>query len=542
VAATAAPRRPSPDLVRWLWWAAVPFGVVYLILLVTQFSSLVTSSALDADAVSAPVIGQLFGAAPAHAHVVLGTFGWYSTLLFELATKWIPFHRQVWEAAPYAMALAAAGLIGWSVYVIAGRVAASLTAVILICASPQAVRLLLSMTQHAPAWFCLAILGTFLVWLLRPSARERPSHPLVLGLVALVVGVVVGANAASDPLVTVAGLVPFVLALGVSLRLAPPRDRAPLYAALGMLVVTIASWAGTLALMSALNVAPEPGVATNSLASADKVGSNFRLWWHSIAVLGNGDFFGFRISFTSTLALACAVLSVGAVVLLPRLGWRELRAAPTAADARASARTGFLVFWCSSAVLLSAGFVLSGYPGDLASYRYLLGLIYAAAAVIPLVAARRPLWQGAVLAGTCIFALAGVIGMAQKRAAHIPEQAPEPRVIPAVQRIAAREHLRIGYAGYWDAAPITWGAHYRIQLYPVSVCDRGAHLCRFDLHYISSWYTPRIGIRSFLLTDTRTRLLVRPTPDLGRPDAVYHIGQATMYVYPYDVASRLSHA
>jgi hypothetical protein len=76
-------------------------------------------------------------------------------------------------------------------------------------------------------------------------------------------------------------------------------------------------------------------------------------------------------------------------------------------------------------------------------------------------------------------------------------------------------------------------------VYPVSVCDQGKHLCPFDLHYISSWYGPRAGIRSFLLTDTRTRLLISPTPDLGRPDAVYHLGQATMYVYPYDVAQRL---
>ena len=94
---------------------------------------------------------------------ILGLAG----LLFELATKWLPAHRQLWEAAPYAMALAGAGLVGWSVWVIAGRVAASLAAVILICASPQLLRVLLSLTQHAPVWFCLAILGAYLVWLLR---------------------------------------------------------------------------------------------------------------------------------------------------------------------------------------------------------------------------------------------------------------------------------------------------------------------------------------------------------------------------------------
>jgi len=283
-------------------------------------------------------------------------------------------------------------------------------------------------------------------------------------------------------------------------------------------------------------------VPTHQLASAAKVSSNFRLWWHSIAVLGNGDFFGNLLSFTSALALVCAVLSVAAVVLLPRVGWTELRAAWAIPSGVPPARLGFLVFWCASAVLLTGAFLASGYTGDVASYRYLPGLIYAAAAVIPAVAARRPVWLAAALAGTCIFALGGTISMAQKHPARIPIQAPEPRVIPAVQRIAAREHLRIGYAGYWDAAPVTWGTHYRVQVYPVSVCDRGAHLCPFDLHVISSWYQPRPGIRSFLLTDGRTRLLLKPTPDLGPPSAVYHLGQATMYVYPYDLAQRLAPA
>src|SRR5207248_8366672 len=159
----AHPRRLGP-ISGWWRWAALPFAVVYLILLATQFASVITSSSMDADAVSAPVIGELFGAAPSHAHVVLGTFGWYSTLLFELATKWIPGHRQVWEAVPYAMALAGAALTAWPVAIIAGRVAASLTAVTIICAAPPGVHVLMSMTQHAPVWFCLALLGALLVW------------------------------------------------------------------------------------------------------------------------------------------------------------------------------------------------------------------------------------------------------------------------------------------------------------------------------------------------------------------------------------------
>ncbi len=525
-------------LARWWWWAAVPFAAVYLVLLATQFGSVITSSNLDADAVSGPVIGQLFGAAGAHAHVVLGTFGWYSTLLFELATKWLPAHRQVWEAAPYAMLLAGAALTAWSVYAIAGRVAASLTAVILICASPHALLLLLSMTQHSPVWFCLALLGAFLVLLERRGTRTRP---LLLGLLALVVGIVIGANAASDPLVTVAGLAPFCLALVAATWLAPEGDRLrPALAAAVMLVVVAATWVGTDLLMSGLNVMPEHGQHTGRLASATKVGSNFRLWWQSITLLGNGDFLGRNLSFATGLAVICGALSIGAVALLPWLGWRELRGAAIARSARAPGRVAFLVFWCCSAALLSGAFLVSALPADAAADRYLVGLIYAAAAVVPAVAGRRPIAQAAVLVATCTFALSAVISMAQRHAATPPPQAPAQRVIPSIERIASRQHLQVGYAGYWDAAPITWATHYHVLVYPVSVCDRGAHLCPFDLHFITSWYEPRAGVRSFLLTDSRSGLVPAPTPDLGRPLAVYRLGQATMYVYPYDVAQKLS--
>ena len=73
----------------------------------------------------------------------------------------------MWEIAPYLMALAGAGLTAWSVWQVAGPFAASLTAVLLVCAAPATLHLLLSMTQHAPDWFCLGLLAAFLVLLER---------------------------------------------------------------------------------------------------------------------------------------------------------------------------------------------------------------------------------------------------------------------------------------------------------------------------------------------------------------------------------------
>ena len=144
---------------------------VYLILLAHQLDARDHGHEPGRGRRLGPVIGELFGAAPGHANVVLGEFGWYATLLFDLGTKWLPGHRQIWEAAPRDGAggrrSPRRGRCGrWPA---GGRRA--VTAVVLICASPATLRLELSTTQHAPAWFCLALLGAFVVWLeLEPTA------------------------------------------------------------------------------------------------------------------------------------------------------------------------------------------------------------------------------------------------------------------------------------------------------------------------------------------------------------------------------------
>jgi hypothetical protein len=535
----------SADRVARHWrWAALPFGLLYLVLLAIHFRVVIATTNLDADTVSAPVIGQLFGSAPAHASIVLGEFGWYATLLFELLTKWLPLHRQIWEITPYAMALAGAVLAAWSVWQVAGRWAASLTLVLLICAAPDTLHLLLSMTQHAPDWFCLTLLAALLV-ALEQRAAALPRRVVVP--LTLLAGVVVGVNAASDPLVLIAGVVPFGLALlaGYALRRGPDSIRA-LRIGAATLVVGGVAWLITDAVVSALNVTSEPGLNTTMLAAAEKIADNFRLWWQSIAVLGNGDFFGRHLTFSSGVAVVCGLLSIGAVALLPRVGWRELHAraaarppAPATAPAPAPARLAFMVFWCSSATLLSAAFVLSATPVDVHADRYLVGLIYAAASVLPAIAAGRAVSEAAALAGTCVFALGGVISMAQDTLAKNVEGFPSTGVTRQIERIAVSRHLTTGYAGYWDAAPITWASHFRVQVYPVSICDVGAHLCRFDLHYISSWYTPRPGSGSFLLTDPSLANVSIPTPDLGAPTGVYRLGRITMYTYPYDLAAKI---
>ena len=516
---------------RW-HWAALLLGVVYLSLLATQLGAIVGATYLDADTASGPVIAQLFGSAGPHASIVLGTFGWYSTLLFDLGTGWLPFHREIWEGAPYAMVLGAAALTAWSVWQVAGRWAAALSAVLMICVGPHTLHLLLSTTEHAPDWFCLALLGGYLVLLERGLAR-RPGLVVVS---TVLVGVVVGVNAASDVLVAIAGLVPFVLAL-LACWVSGRGQHSVRAAQIGivMLVVSGISWAITRSVMSDLHVGPMLGSKTGLLAARDQVASNFKLWWQSIAVLGNGDFFGRKLSFTSGLAVICAALSIGAVVLIPRIGWRKLRLGTGPVHAHGLA---FIVFWCSSAIMLTAAFLVSATPVDIQADRYLVGLIYAAAAVIPVAAAGRPFTERAAAIGTVLFALAATISMAHGTTAQKSAAALSESTVNRVARIAERSGLRVGYAGYWDAAPITWSTSVRIRVYPVQTCS--GHLCRFYLHYISSWYSPRPRIATFLLTDAAVPLVPVPPGNLGPPSAVYNLGQITMYVYPYDLASRIS--
>jgi hypothetical protein len=526
---------------RWAWWAALPLGLIYLILLAHQLDAAIRATNLDADAASGPVIGELFGAAPAHANVVLGEFGWYATLLFDLGTKWLPAHRQIWVAAPYAMALAGAGLAAWSVWQIAGRWAAGLTAVLLVCASPATLRLDLSTTQHAPAWFCLALLGAFVVWLER---RADDVRKVVLIVLALVIGTIVGVNAKSDLLVIIGGLVPFALAL----TLARGRRNAPaLVTGAATLAVSVVVWGITRTVMRGLAVAPEPGLHTTKIVAGAKTVHNAKLWVRSVAVLGNGAVSGGSATPRVALAAVCAAVSIAAVVLVPWLGWRQLRGRISSPDDRA--RHAFFAFWCSSAILISLAFVFSAAPVDIHADRYLVGLVYAAAAVVPAAVALAPASRALrgraaalVLAGTCVFALSAIVSIARGVSTegtefHTPVST---ATADQIARIAAREHLTVGYAGYWDAAPVTWATGFRVQVYPVAVCREDAHLCHFDLHYISSWYSPRSGTGSFLLTDDRSNESVTaPTPDLGRPTAVYRIGPIKMYTYPYDLAARI---
>ncbi len=538
-----------------LWpWLPLPVGVAYLLLLLVKFNQIVATTYLNADAASAPVIGALYGGSPAHRQVFLGQMGWFSTLMFELATRWLPAHRQLWEAAPYAMAMASVALIAWAAWRVAGRWAAAITGTLLLCAGPQTIGLLFSLDDHSPTWFSLALLSALLVFFLAPpSWLKRWSGALVV----LVAGAIVGANAASDLVLLVAGIAPLLIAAAVTWALRPGRasERAWWWL-LALVVVAGVAYALTLAWVHHENVLIPGNQVHNQLAAAEALPTNFKLWWQSLMVLGNGDFFGQLLGFTTALQLICGFMSLVAVALVLRLAWRELAPFERVRDESSGAaaaqfeprhgerpaavpplRIAWCAFWASSALLLTASFIFSSNPLDLGSARYLLGVIYAAAALLPLLAGPRVLSRALITAGATVFALTGLVALLDNQ--ELVSGNPSAGLYGQVTHLIEREHLTVGYSDYWDAAPLIWSSHFAVHAYPVQDCGAN-ELCWSYLHMITSWYTtPRPpGTRSFLISNTAQPVPATPTPNLGKPSATYQLGTITLYVYPYDIGTR----
>ncbi len=541
-AVSARPRKISDAgkaLKKYGWAAPLVFAAVYLVTLAAQFSRLLAAVYLSADNAAGPVLGELYDGSGHHL-VILGHSSWFSTVLFERWTHWLPAHRQLWELAPYAMALCSVAFVSWGVWRIAGRWAGAATLAVMVCAGPSLLTILMVADDHSPTWFTLALIGAFLAVL----ELDVVSSSGWLAVLAVVVGVLLGTNAESDVLLTISGAVPLLLAVVGTWVLYPGRRTArAVWFAVASVIVALVAGLIVHGIMRHDDVISAHDTKISTLAGAEAVGMNFKLWWQSLAVLGNGDFFGLSVGFTALIAFACAAITLTSIFLVPRIAHRDLVHAVEERHggphtAGRAARSAWCLFWASSAVLLSVAFVFSAGPEDLTSNRYLVGVIYAAAALVPMLGLRSLLLRVIVTGGATLYAFAGCLALAQERIG--PPASPTDPIAAAVANIAKAEHMSIGYAGYWDASPITWATHFRVKVFPVGNCGN-QRLCGFELAIDTAWYTPRPRIHTFLLVDPAYSAAypLSPTPDLGRPIAAHQIGSITMYVYPYDIASRL---
>jgi hypothetical protein len=226
---------------------------------------------------------------------------------------------------------------------------------------------------------------------------------------------------------------------------------------------------------------------------------------------------------------------------------RELRS-----SAPSTPRLVYAAFWASGVVCSSAAFVLSS-EGEHGGF-YLFPILYATAATAPLVLSGSAVGRGVASLGVAIVATASLVNLADTRTTLLGPLPPVERlaglpplasVADGVVDIAEKERATYGYADYWDAASLTWSTHLAVRVQPVSQCRLPASraLCAYTFNVISSWFESR-SPRSFVLRNSGSIAMQEEPPEtLGPPSAVHMIDEAfTMYIYPYDVASRLDYS
>jgi len=525
-----------PDL---LWWLPVLFAGVYGLVVLVNFGAIITSINLNGDAVVAPVIGKLLGSAPAGTYTTLGNHAWYEELLYLQATRNLPSYRQLWDITPLLWSLLALGLVVWACWRALGAWPAAIAGSALVCVGELGRFCFLSFDWHVMALLHTTIVAAALVWL-APRAHAI-SWPRMCAL-AVVLGLLSAFSSGSDELFTYWALVPLLgTAVLVAWRTAGPVGLRVLAFAVIVSVLALGGGSVFAAVMrdNGFHSVPLP----LTFVTADKLVGNITLLFEGYPALGGGYFLGLPLSKYGAAVFVSGMLVLGALILtLVEVRRLVARAAPRSAagERRADARFVYIAFWTISLLTTSAAFVFSSAPVDIVSARYLLAGYVAVGALLPLLALRGPGWRVLTTAGVCAFAAAASYQVIRQPFTN-GSRFPEPSAANSLARFAKQEAVSTGYAGYWDAADLTWLTYLKVKVYPVYECSPPSHsLCQFGLVHVASWYTPRPNTRSLLIVDQTQPYLAAPDPALGRPLAVRSIEHLTVYVYPYDIAAKIA--
>jgi hypothetical protein len=504
-------------------WSPVLIGAAYLVFFIARLPGLIERVYWDSDAASAAVIAETAGHGGT---VILERFGWFTALWFALLTRPLPLHRQLWEVAPYLFSLASVALLAWASWRLAGRWAAAMTAAAAVATSPFVSYDLVTLNYHTTTWAATVVLAVYCLWLTHQPPGSR------LAFASVLVTVLAGTTLASDLLFAFAGLIPFALTglLLVSL----PRFRLTgtivvASASLALLIAWVTSWGMRIADVSVFAV-------PTRFADEKDLWPNFGRLLRGIGQLVNGDYFyGAQLNARSALSFACAVLVLIALAAPFVLIRRQMHSATLSVPLLV-----YSSFWAGSVTFTCASFVLSS-EGTHGGY-YLIPILYATAATAPLVFAGARVGRLVASLGVAIIATTSLVNLADRRTSLLPGGVPPvASVADRIVEIAKKENVRYGYADYWDASSLTWSTHMAVQVAPVTQCVLPkTDLCEFYFNLNTNWYGPRPKTNTFVLRDSRSEGVRQELPEtLGPPYATYTINDViTLYLYPYDVASR----
>jgi hypothetical protein len=519
-----------------LWATPVVAALVYAIVVLTQFKSIITTIYLDSDTAAAPVLAHLAGGAPAGTQIVLGNHAYYEEFLFLRLTNGLPDFRQLWEVAPMLWSICGLGLLGWAAWRVFGRFPALLAVSALLCVGSFGRLVAFTFDWHGLTIVHTIVIGGVLVWIVPRAASLSWLRVVALAVVLGLIGVL---PAASDQLFVFWALVPMVVT-GFALAWRGAGPMRARMATFGVVAAVVSLVGGALVAHAMRSGGVTAFPFGYTLVPAASVVNNILLSFESYMYIAGGYFFGLGTSFSAWTVVASGVLALAAwVFVVVEVRRRVARAAPrmTSGDPQVGARFAYVVFWTTCLLVTTAVFLLTSAPVDVNGARYILAGYVAIAALLPLVVTHGLGWRLAVSAGVCVFAISAIYQATTQSFANTALSQAN-----LLARYARQQHVTYGYGGYWDADYLTWTTRFKLQVYPVLECTPTHGLCVFQTVHISSSYIPRPHTRSLLIVDPAQ---VAPTitaldPAFGRPISTTTIGSLIVYVFPYDIAAKLA--
>jgi hypothetical protein len=516
-------------LVRWL----PPLSaLVYAGVLVRRLPGIVDQLTWNADYVSVMNLADFIANHGKAGRAIVIQSGYY---WFDLATSSLPYRQQLWEFAPFAMALITLALMAWVANRLAGRFAALLTASLGLAASPLVLATQAAQSYHGTTWFGTALLAAYLCWHL--TARHGKATNLAA---AATVAVVVGLATASDPLLIPTGDAPFVAAVLLG-RVARGKE------------------AGATTLFTPLITAAGAGVIAGGLLLAGRLmgyaGSYPRGLTHLVPpehLEGNvGQLVGGIFEVAGMPHQGSAVGILLGLVLLAGLLIMLIWLARSVQGSMPAPMLAVLSFWCGCVVFVAAAFLFSDVPADFLqnSSRYLVPMFYAVAATAPLWAAADVRRAALVAVPAAFFIVANAAGVEQSAATGGFEPAFSPG-LEAPIAFLEQHGLTHGYAAYDEASPLSFKTDFKLRVYPVTEVlvspDDGCGqpstqtFCPFAYDSLSDWYRGGSGPTFVLVDPEMYRLSRPPPPDVDTVIAVYRVDRFVIYVYADDVATHLA--
>ena len=558
------PRHPTAARSRWrtstgvgsrpgLVWL-IPFGLAatYGVIFLVQLRHNLWVLNWNADYASGFTVPESIVKTGTGGETVLGTTGGYVALWFGLLTATLPLHRELWEIGSTLVFIATALTVGWSVAQVADRRVAAFAVLLILVASPRALYIFMAPVPHNTVVYpCTALLGAYLIWLIRTAGRGR-----AIFAVAPLAGIVLGACIASDSLVIATGVVPFVL---TALLIGLHRGRRPKLAtacALATAAVAVPVAKLTSSIMGSLGfVTIAPATVIASLSTLPR---HAELIWEGLNGLLNGYLGQAASGWGSALGTACEVMVVAALLTLLAVGvrttarfiWSGLRRDGETAAPQLM-YSSHVLYWAGSAAATCAAWALS-IRIEYVHEAYYATLVFSIAAVVALLMGSRAPTRWLISVCASIFFLASIVGLTNHyMESYVLPIARGPGTNGYVPRtayytsditsFAKANHVVVGYAGYGDAPTLTWVTRGQVIVRPVQICQNpsGVDICPFFLERVPSWYQPEQR-RTFLLVDTAEGYLPGLPEGLGEPLAAKRFGPLRMYVYPYDIASRMT--